>query len=157
VVWFLNAFGLPMSEDDPVLAFLLGECEREDLAQGTHLFPNPVSFLYTMSRALGQIKKPERDSVERRILSVLLSMQHANGDFGGPLSTVLAAHTLINLQYTGKELDRARFAVLRGTQGSGGWQYEDFVVNGFGSPALTTALSLSFLAHYEHLQEAVIL
>jgi hypothetical protein len=42
-------------------------------------------------------------------------------------------------------------------QGSGGWQYEDFIVNGFGSPALTTALSLSFLVHYEHLKETVIL
>jgi len=157
VVWFLSEFGLEVTEADPVFAYLLGECEDKDLTQGTSLFPNPVSYFYAISRLLCWDKNPYRDRFEKSILSRLLSMQQPTGEFGGPLSTVLAAHTLINLQYTGEELDRARFAVLRSMQGSGGWQYEDFIVSGFGSPALTTALSLSFLVHYEHLKETVIL
>lgn len=157
VVWFLNEFGLELSEGNPVFAYLLGECEREDLSQGTALFPNPVSYFYAVSRAFCRGNPSHRERFEKSILPRLLLMQHASGEFGGPLSTVLAAHTLINLRYTGEELDRARFAVLRSMQGSGGWQYEDFIVSGFGSPALTTALSLSFLVHYEHLKETAIL
>jgi hypothetical protein len=30
----------------------------------------------------------------------------------------------------------------------GGWGYEDFLVHGFGSPALTSALSIAFLARH---------
>jgi hypothetical protein len=155
VACFLSEFGLEITEDDPLFGYLFEECERQDLAQGTSLFPNPISYFYAISRLVRQVKNSARDRFEKSILSRLLSMQHPNGDFGGPLSTVLAAHTLINFQYTGEELDRARFAVLRSMQSSGGWHYEDFIVSGFGSPALTTALSLSFLVHYAHLKEAV--
>ncbi len=66
----------------------------------------------------------------------------AAGGFGGPLSTALAASVLLDLDYEGPELEHALASLRDGLQRWGGWEYEEFLIGGFGSPAWTTALCM---------------
>jgi hypothetical protein len=125
---------------------LLDEAAGGDLQNGTALYPNPLSFTYHLSRAWAQGDLPERRRLADALVPALLRRQEKAGDFGGPLSTAMAATALLELGYGGPERQRARQAVLRGMRPRGGWPYEDVVIHGFGSPAWTTALSMAFLA-----------
>lgn len=78
----------------------------------------------------------------------IVGRQGPDGAFGGPLSTALALAALLDLGYRGPALAPARTALLNGVDPLGGWGYEDFVIHGFGSPALTTAVALAALVRY---------
>ena len=154
VLWFLNICAPENHRPlKPLSDYLLRECDQPGVEDGTFLYPNPVSFYYSLSRAWRGDFFNDQDGIRKVILPKLLAMQGKTGEFGGPISTAMAANTLVNLRYLGPEMDRARFAIVKGLQPGGGWRYEDFIVNGFGSPALTTALSLSYLAHFYRVAE----
>jgi hypothetical protein len=125
---------------------LLGELAQADLSHGTVVYPHPVSFLYATSRAWDQGALPDQAKMANLLLPWILSLQKETGDFGGALSNAMGASVLLNLGCLEEPLYKARQAILRGLQIQGGWLYEDFLINGFGSPALSTALSLSALA-----------
>jgi hypothetical protein len=125
---------------------LLDEACGDDLQEGTALYPNPLSFVYHLGRAWAQGDLPGRGRLADAVVPALLPGQGRAGDFGGPLSTAMAATALLDLGYEGPERRRARQAILRGMRPHGGWPYEDVVIHGFGSPAWTTALSMAFLA-----------
>ena len=127
---------------------LLEEMAQADLSQGTVIYPHPVSFLYALTRAWDQGVLPDRAKMANLLVPWTLALQKEAGDFGGPLSNAMGASVLLNLGYLEEPLHKARQAILRGLQIQGGWLYEDFLINGFGSPALSTALSLSTLARY---------
>jgi hypothetical protein len=134
---------------DPAVRWLIDHLMGEVLAgdpRGTPLYPNPLVFLYAVSRAWARHGLPGRESLAEAVLPALLRTQAEAGDFGGPLSTALGASALLDLRYTGERRTLARRAVLRGLHPNGGWPHEDFIVQGFGSRALTTAVSMAFLA-----------
>lgn len=117
--------------------------------EGTSLYPNPLSFYYSLSRTWRETGLSGLTVLADELMPHLLRLQGNDGDFHGPLSTALGGLAMIHLGYSGPELQTTRQAVLRGLQSNGGWGYEDFIIDGFGSPALTTALSMAFLARYD--------
>ncbi len=125
--------------------WLLGETTGTDALTGSPLYPNPVSFVYVLGRALEESDVP---ALNEALLRLVLRLQQADGGFGGPLSTAMGATTMLTLGHRGSELDSARLAVLRARGSGDSWTYEDFVVHGFGAPAWTTALSMAFLARH---------
>ncbi len=152
VLRYLYATGSDQApQAERLLAWLMEETARGDLTRGTPLFPNPLSFLRVLSRLLADHDLPGAGPLAERLVSALLRLQTAAGGFGGPLSTAVGADALRHLGHTGPALARAGSAVLRGLGARGGWTYEDFVIHGFGAPALTTALSLAFLARWQGL------
>jgi hypothetical protein len=130
---------------------LLEEAASGDLRDGTVLYPNPLSFLYGLSRVWAQGNLPGRARLADVVVPALLRHQGKAGDFGGPLSTAMAATALLELGYSGPERQRARLAVLRALRPHGDSLYEDHIADSFGSPAWTTALAMAFLARDAHL------
>jgi hypothetical protein len=131
---------------DPAVRWLVDDLLAQRLPAATPLYPNPLVSAYAITRAWQRHDLPDRDRLAATVLPSLAGIQTEAGDFGGPLSTALAATTLLDLGYRGERLDRARRAVLRGLHPAGGYPYEDLLVQGFGSPALTTAVSMAYLA-----------
>ena len=137
------------SEATALAEWLYRDVTGADLGQGSPLYPNPVTLAYVGSRALDGSEVERRVELTAVLRDLTRSLQRPDGSFGGPLSTAMGATALLLLGELGHELTAARLAVLRGADGSCAWPYEDFVVHGFGAPAWTTALSVSFLVrHY---------
>jgi hypothetical protein len=131
---------------DPAVRWLVDDLLARGLPAATPLYPNPLVSAYAATRAWARHDLPGRERLAETVLPSLARAQTEAGDFGGPLRTALAATALLDLGYTGAHLDLARRAVLRGLHPDGGWPYEDLLVQGFGSPALTTAVSMACLA-----------
>jgi hypothetical protein len=129
-----------------LINWVLGEVERGPDRPPSELYPNPLCFFYAVARAWGQARLPGLSDLASRLLPQVLARQDASGEFSGPLSTALAAAILLDLEYEGPELERALAAIRRTRKGWGGWEYEEFLIGGFGSPAWTTALSMVVLA-----------
>ena len=85
------------------------------------------------------------------VLPALLRAQSESGDFGGPLSTALGSTALLDLGDTGPHRRGARLAVLRSLHPRAGRPAADLLVRGIESPAVTTALSMAWLARDAHL------
>ncbi|HBY93052.1 MAG TPA: hypothetical protein DEP84_03655 [Chloroflexi bacterium] len=147
VLRYLALAGVGTGRDVEVLMdYLRGEAASGDLMHGTSLYPNPLSFFYALTRAWDQAQLPGLADLASSLVPRLLSLQGEDGNFGTPLSTSLAIAAFLNLKVAGTPLERARDALISKTQPAGGWAYEDFIVSGFGSPALTTALAMMVLA-----------
>jgi hypothetical protein len=131
---------------DPAVRWLVDDLLAVGLPAATPLYPNPLVSAYAATRAWARHDLPGRDRLAGTVLPALARTRTGAGDFGGPLSTALAATVLLDLGHTGAHLDLARRAVLRGLHPGGGWSYEDLLVQGFGSPAVTTAVSMAYLA-----------
>lgn len=132
----------------PLAEWLLEETSGRDARTGSPLYPNPVAFAYVLGRALQEPAVPYHKPLAEALLRLLLDLQRADGGFGGPLSTAMGATTLLTLSHHGAASEAARLAVLRSCGPDDAWPYEDFVTHGFGAPAWTTALSISFLARH---------
>jgi hypothetical protein len=131
---------------EPLIAYLEQEVQGGEFRQGSPDYPNPLCFFYMVARAWRQARLPGLQALASEMVPRIVELQTEAGDFGGPLSTALAASALIDLEYEGPALGRARSAILRLSHASGGWDHEPFFVGGFGSNAWTTALSMSVLA-----------
>jgi hypothetical protein len=150
VLRYLCLAGLTGDPDTEILVKYLWEeltTTREE--DGTPLYPNPLSFYYSLARTWRETGLSGLTELADEMMPHLLRLQGDDGDFHGPLSTALGGLAMIHLDYLGSELQTTRRAILRGLQPNGGWEYEDFIIDGFGSPALTTALSMAFLARYD--------
>jgi hypothetical protein len=133
-------------ETQRVAEHLLDVLAHADLRTGTALFPSPVVFLFAIAQAWRQGQLPGLEALREQLAPRLLGLQDEHGSFGGPLSTALGVMALADLAEAGEPLGRAVRALVRQMRPEGGWSYEDFVVSGFGSPALSTALGLAALA-----------
>ncbi|MGH2537002.1 MAG: hypothetical protein ACRDHL_06390 [Candidatus Promineifilaceae bacterium] len=136
------------AESEPLLAFLSQEAAGGAWLAGTPIYPNPLSFPFALARAYRQGHAPEVNGAAAALLPAILARQGAEGDFGGPLSTALAASALLDLGYQGPALAAACRALTWALHGEPTALYEDFVIDGFGSPALSAALSIACLARY---------
>ncbi|MDQ5822906.1 MAG: hypothetical protein M3441_01675 [Chloroflexota bacterium] len=144
----LRFFGLAGVAADELVAYLLDEARSGDFRVGSPDYPNPLTFFYMMARAWRQADLPDIEGVAAQLVEPLLEMQAEDGSFGGPLSTGMALSALLDLDYTGEALDKARHALLHQMSAPGHWGYEDFFINGFGSPPWTSSLALSCLGRY---------
>jgi hypothetical protein len=134
-----------IGEVAPLIRYL-----RDQAASGepppAWLFPNPLCFFSAVARAWSQAGLPDADGLAADLVPRVLAMQDESGGFGGPLASAMAVTTLLDLGYEGGEVERGVLAVAGGRLRWGGWGYDDMVVGGYGSPALTTALSITALA-----------
>lgn len=105
-----------------------------------------VDFLWTLARACRQGQLPLLARVQEQLLHRLLDRQDSSGGFGGPLSTALAMHALLDLEYEGPELRTGRDALLRRLDPVHGRRYEGFGHDGCGSSAWTTIAIITALA-----------
>lgn len=120
------------------------------LIRQSKLYPHPLSFPAALARVQHRFDPGFPASVRTGILSAVLTLQTRAGDFGGPLRTAIGATALLDLDGPEDAITRAGQAVLRGLRPQGGWTSEDYLVQGVGSPAWTTAASLAFLGRYHH-------
>lgn len=127
-------------------AWLGAEIATGDLLVGTPLAPNPLTFVFVAARTLAQTGLPG-EGVVAPLRAALSSLEGRPG-LDGPLSAAMRATAMLDLGVEPRASERARLAVLRAVRPAGGWGYEDFVIHGFGSPALSAALSIAFLARH---------
>lgn len=130
------------------LQFVLDELAPAVWSAGTPLFPNAASFIYGVARAWDHGGLPRQEIIRAQLLPAVLEMQDDRGAFGGPLATALCTASLLHLQYEGEPLQKACRNLLWIIDQDVSSLYEDFVVDGFGSPALTAALILDCLVRY---------
>ncbi len=149
VLGFLASTGWRTTSDlQPLIHFINEEIEADQWLEGTLIYPNPLSFPFAVARAWRQGDLPDHGELVERLLPKLISRGGESGDFGSPLSAALAGITLINLDCWDDVLHVVCRAIMRNLQEDGSKLYEDFVIDGFGAPALTAALSISCLARY---------
>jgi hypothetical protein len=152
VLRFLVLAGHAQPHDITTLVdFLMAELVADpSSATASHLYPNTLCFLYCLGRAWAQARLPMHAEVRARVIARVVDLQQADGGFGGPLSTAIAAVCLRDFDYDGAPLERA-VAYIQGLRlGWGGWGYEDFIIGGFGSPAWSSAASLAALGRAPH-------
>ncbi len=106
---------------------------------GTPLSPDPLTSL----RAAARLQR-ETGLLIEAVPSLLTALGAAAP--AGPLGAAMRAQALLDLDAPRADTDAARLAVLRTVRPEGGWGYEDFVLRGYGSPALSSALAIAFLA-----------
>lgn len=135
-------------EAEAVRAHVVDECLAGQFEAGSPDYPSPLSFFSIVARAWHQAQLADLDRLAQHLTPQIVGRQGPDGAFGGPLSTALALAALLDLGYRGPALAPARTALLNGVDPLGGWGYEDFVIHGFGSPALTTAVALAALVRY---------
>jgi hypothetical protein len=105
-----------------------------------------VDFLWALARACKQGRLELLDTAQGLMVGQLLDCRSASGSFGGPLSTALATHALLDLEYEGPELRTGREALLSWLDPVYGRRYEGFGHNGCGSSAWTTIAIITALA-----------
>ncbi len=132
-------------------AYLWHEAASGDAQGGSPYYANPLSFFYILARTWRQVQLPGRAELAHLLVPRIAGLQSETGGFGGPLSTALALSALLDLEYRGPVLERARRALLDSALPWGGWQYENFV-GGHGSPTWTTTLAMLSLARCDDLQ-----
>lgn len=132
--------------DGALAAFASAELAAGALEEGSPEHPDPVCFAHAAARAcaLGLLGAPA--DAAARLVPWLLARQQADGGFGGPLATALAAWALADLGHRGPELDRAAARLSETALPSGGWAYERYLAGGHGSAPFTTAFVLGALA-----------
>jgi hypothetical protein len=146
VLRYLRLAGAAPAELAELAAFVAAEAAGDGWLGGTPIYPNPLSFPFAAGRAWRQAGLPGLEELAAALLPGLLARQAADGAFGGPLSTALAVATLLELELAGPELAAGCRALTWALRGEPSALYEDFVVHGFGSPALTAALAIHCLA-----------
>jgi hypothetical protein len=124
------------------------ELEAQLRRELTHckLHTGRPAFLWALARACRQGRAGLSFPVHANLIEELLGCQNANGAFGGPLSTALAMHTLLDLEFEGPELWAGRDALLISLDPVYGRRYEGFGHNGCGSSAWTTIAIITALA-----------
>jgi hypothetical protein len=149
----LRYLALVGAEVDQLIAYTKREVAAQDFHTGSPDYPNPLCFFYMVARAWREAHLPGLEQIAASLIEPILNLQKEAGDFGGPLSTALALSALLDLGYTGSAVERARLSIIRGARPSGGWGYEGFFINGFGSVSLTTAMSMMVLARSSEVGE----
>lgn len=134
-----------------LVAYLLSEVAAADFRTGSPYYPHPLCFFYMLARTWRQAQLPGMAEFSSSLIAQILSLQQKDGDFGGPLNTALALSALLDLAYTGPALRKATTSLLLKARPDRGWAFQDFFIHGFGSPAWTTALSMSVLARCDGL------
>ena len=109
------------------------------LEAGTPLSPDPLTSL----RAAARVQR-QTGLLAGAVPALLAALGAAVP--AGPLGAAMRAQALLDLDAPRPDTDAARLAVLRTVRSEGGWGYEDFVLRGYGSPALSSALAIAFLA-----------
>ena len=152
----LRYLGLVGGDIHDLITYLEYQVNEKDFQIGSRNCPNPLCFFYVLARTWCQAQLPGLRKIATVITPHILALQRESGDFGGPLSTAMALSALLDLEYTDvkndpnteikEALEKAKLFLLRTVRPWGGWEYEDFIVNGYGAPAWSTALSLVVLA-----------
>lgn len=121
---------------------------------GSEYYRSPISGLYFFSRLCVGRPIEKFRSVVPVIRDYLLPRQSDHGGWGNPLEDILAATTLINIGWRGKEIRKAVRHVLDQQQADGGWPEAAFSyylhpdgVYFYGSRAFNTAMALEMLSH----------
>jgi len=110
------------------------------------LFTSPLVLAAAVARTWSLAALPDADGLAADLVPRVLAHQDGSGGFGGPLATALAVGALLDLGYEGDEVGRGLAAVAGGRLRWGGWPHDDVVAGGHGSPAWTTAASITALA-----------
>jgi len=115
-------------------------------------YPNKLALFYMVSRAF---KNNVTNLGENRdiIIKSTLSYQKKPGVFGSHLDTALALNTLLNFDYSGKEITAGINYLLKRQLADGSWK-KSFLFLGpfpwryYGSEELTTALVIEAMKNY---------
>jgi hypothetical protein len=137
-----NAFrylALAGVETDGLDAVLRDEADRGD--GGRHR----MAFLFALVRAF-RAANIDLDAIAAATTSEVIESYLPESRFAGPLTTVLAMHVLLDLNYEGEALLRGRDALAVLLEPVAGRRMESFADPNCGSAALTTALTMSALA-----------
>ncbi len=140
---FLGTSGVETAQ---LIRFLQDGVSKGAAHSGTANFPNPLINYYLLADTWVRCNLPGHEKMAETLIPAILKRQKEDGAFGGALSTAAALAALIILDHEGEALHKAKAFLVRKAQQWGGWEYEDFAVNGYGSPALSTALTLRALA-----------
>lgn len=116
-------------------------------------YSSPQAFTYTVSRAYADGRAKNLVKASLHISDFLLSTQRKDGSWGNELETALASVSLININYSGIQLDKAiQFLLSHQNDNDGSWPAAFFFLGPlgyYGSEELTTAISLEALAKYK--------
>ena len=132
---------------DTLVEYVENGVNSKDFQKKSRIFLNPLCFYYILARTWSRVQLPGLKNLASIFTPQILGLQNEGGDFGGPLSTAMALSALLDFECTGDEaFEEARLSLLRMRRSWGGWEYEDFIINGYGASAWSTALSLVVLA-----------
>lgn len=138
----------------PIVKLLLKIVEENKEADCDRTYRNPFTFYYYVSRNYFKGIK-ELEPARQPIISRILESANANGQLGtSVMDNALAACTLLNLNYYGKELENSIQSILDTQQTAGNWVRWHFFYSGpkkaagWGSEELTTSFCLEALARF---------
>lgn len=114
-----------------------------DFEEGSPDHPDPLAFAHAAARAFAPL--PERDAMARALAPRVLGRRRPGGGFGGPLSTALALHALLDLGVEDAALAAGGRALASQAGANGAWRGEAYVRQGGGSASLSTALAVTAL------------
>jgi hypothetical protein len=124
-------------------------------------YKNLFTVYYLISRNYyAGIEKLE--PIKQPVVERILSKLNSDGSFGEcALDTALAVCSLLNVNYTGRELTRAIHFILQSQKETGCWErrcvyHSPRMGVGFGSEELVTAFCLEALERYRVLHNAVL-
>lgn len=126
--------------------WLLAEAAEWDFDEGSPDHPDPLVFAHAAARAFAPL--PEREDLARALAPRVLARQRPDATFGGPLSTALALHALLDLGVEDAALPALAAggrALASQARRDGSWRGEAYVRQGGGSSSLTTALAVTAL------------
>ncbi len=132
-------------EPDGLAAGLEHWLGEEDLRAVSGTYAGTACFFFVLARTFRQARLPGLDRVASLAVPRVLLLAKA-GEFTSSLSIALAASALLDFAYDGDMLHEAAAVLGRHAEASGVWGFEEFCGREYGSPALTTALSMTVLA-----------
>ena len=144
-------------EDKNLCSFLNQVIKKQDYQKCTNYYTTPYAFTYAVTRAFADANSVcVRENIHY-VKDFLLKSQK-NSAWGNDLENALAASSLINTGFKGKELDSAISKILARQNFDGSWNnaafFEGYCIEKglciyFGSKELTTAISLEAIAKYK--------
>jgi hypothetical protein len=143
VARFLTAAGV---ECESAWSLLTREANNESLHSGSPDYPNPLTFIFMLTRAAFDVGKQLDARVACRLMQWLETWLRSTRDIAAaPLSYALAVLAWLNLGGSATDVQAAVRALVRAQHVDGGWSAEAFFAGGYRSRSLTTALVIEAL------------
>lgn len=142
---------------ESIITYLVDILKNANEEASDKWYKNPIVFYYAVSRNYPSIKelKPIKPIIIKRLMKKL----NEDGSFGkSHLDNALVLVTLLNLGYSGSNLEMGIETLIRTQSKSGHWDRALLFysgpkkVVGWGSEEITTAFCLEALAMYRDLQ-----
>ncbi len=142
----LRFLALAGTRVDDLAAAVRSEIERGSIGPGTAEDSEPRARYWAVARTWAQCGLPARDRFAAVLIPSILERQGADGGFGDPLDTALAASALLDLGYDGPQLSAVEEILVTHIGQRIRKDCEPFPGSNLGSAALTAALIAAYLA-----------